>query len=158
MSKVLDEFTRLLKEQGKSHVKPQLVWANVKSVDWSKKTMIATDLIDDLDYYDVLLGIGAIYQKPKVGTKCLLGVLGNKAAATFLVEAESVEETIYKSDKTIFKIKEDGFVLEQNNESLKSVLNDFMDEVNKIVVINGNTINVASVTAIKERLNSILIE
>jgi len=158
MSKALDEFTRLLKEQGKSHVKPQLVWATVKSVDWDKKVMVATDLIDDLDYYDVLLGIGAVYQKPKVGTKCLLGVLGNKAAATFLVESESVEETIYKSDKTTFVIKESGFVIQQNEESLKSVLNDFMDEVNKIVVINGNTINVVKVKAIKERLNTILID
>ena len=154
----LDEFIRLQKEQGKSHVKPQIVWAIVKSVDWEKKTMIATDLLDGLDYFKVLLGIGAIYQKPKVGVKCLLGVLGNKAAATFLIEAEEVEETIYTSDKTKFVIKESGFIIQKNEESLKSVLNDFIDEVNKIVVINGNTINKAKVIAIKERLNTILIE
>jgi hypothetical protein len=154
----LDEFIRLQKEQGKAHVKPQMVWAIVKSVDWENKTMVATDLIDELDYYNVLLGIGAVYKKPKIGTKCLLGVIGNKASATFLIEASEIEETIYTSDKTIFKIKEDGFVLEQNGDSLKSVLNDFIDEVNKIVVIYGNTINVAKVTAIKERLNTILIE
>lgn len=152
----LDEFTRLLREQGKSHVKPQLVWATVKSVDWEQKTMTATDVVDGLDYYNVLLGIGAIYKNPKAGTKCLLGVVGNKAAATFLIEAESVEETIYTSDKTTFVIKESGFVIKQNNESLKSVLNDFFDEVNKIVVVYGNTINKAAVLEIKERLNTIL--
>lgn len=154
----LDEFVRLQKEQGKAAVKPQLVWATVKTVDWSKKTMVATDLIDELDYYDVLLGIGSIYKKPKIGAKCLLGVLGNKASATFLIETQEVEEIVVKSDKTIFKIKENGFILEQNEDSLKSVLNDFIDEVNKIVVLNGNTINVAKVTAIKQRLNAILIE
>lgn len=158
MSNALDEFIRLQKQQGKSFVKPQMNWAIVKSVDWEKKTMVATDLIDGLDYYDVLLGIGAIYQKPKVGAKCLLGVLGNKASATFLIEAENVEETIYTSDKTKFVIKESGFVIQQDNESLKSVLNDFFDEVNKIVVIYGNTINKGAVTAIKTRLNKILIE
>lgn len=154
----LDEFVRLQKEQGKSHVKPQLVWAKVKSVDWNSKTMTATDVVDGLDYFEVLLGIGSVYKKPKVGAKCLLGILGNQASATFLIESEFVEETIYTSDKTKFIIKENGFVIQQNNESLKSVLNDFMDEVNKIVVIYGNTINVGKVTAIKDRLNTILIE
>lgn len=154
----LEEFTRLMKEQGKAAVKPQLVWATVKEVDWDAKTMTATDLVDGLDYFDVLLGIGAVYQKPKVGAKCMLGVLGNKASATFLIEASAIEETIYTSDKTKFVIKEDGFVIKQNEESLKSVLNDFIDEVNKIVVIYGNTINKAKVTTIKQRLNTILVE
>jgi hypothetical protein len=153
----LDEFIRLQKDQGKAHVKPQLVWATVKEVDWDDKTMVATDLIDGLDYYNVLLGLGAVQQKPKVGSKCLLGVLGNKASATFLVEAENVEETVFTSDKTSFVIKESGFIIKQNDESLRDVLGDFFDEVNKIVVVYGNTINVAAVTAIKERLNSILI-
>jgi hypothetical protein len=153
----LEEFTRLLKAQGKAQVKPQMVWAKVKSVDWETKTMEATDFIDGLDYFDVLLGIGAVYQKPKVGSKCLLGILGNKAEATFLIAAESVIETLFIVDKTKFAIKEDGFIIQQNEESLKLVLNDFMDEVNKIVVIYGNTINTTKVTAIKQRLNSILI-
>lgn len=152
----LDEFIRLQKEQAKASVKPQLVWAKVKSVNWENKTMVATDLVDELDYYDVVLGIGAIYQKPKVGAKCILGVLGNKASATFLIEASAIEETIYTSDKTVFVIKEDGFIIKQNEESLKSVLNDFFDEVSKIVVIYGNTINVPAVTSIKQRLNTIL--
>ncbi len=154
----LDEFIRLQTAQGKAHVKPQIVWAKVKAVDWENKTMVATDIIDGLDYFEVQLGVGGVYQKPKVGAKCLLGVLGNNTSATFLIEASNIEETIFTSDKTIFKIKEDGFVLEQNGESLKNVLNDFIDEVNKIVVIYGNTINQAKVTAIKERLNTILIE
>ncbi|MCI2229588.1 hypothetical protein MC378_10450 [Polaribacter sp. MSW13] len=155
---VIDEFVRLQKVQGKAYVKPQLVWAKVKSVNWENKTMVATDIIDGLEYYDVLLGLGAVQQKPKVGTKCLLGILGNQASATFLVEAEAVEEIICKSDKTKFVIKETGFIIQQNEESLKSVLNDFIDEVNKIVVIYGNTINKAKVTAIKKRLNTILVE
>ena len=155
---VLDEFTRLLKEQGKSVVKPQMIWAKVKTVDWAAKTMTAEDVVDGLDYYAVLLGIGGIYQKPKVGAKCVLGILGNKAAATFLIEAENIEETIFTNRSTIFEIKENGFVIHQNKESLKEVLNDLIDEVNKIVVINGNTINVAKMLAIKQRLNTILIK
>jgi hypothetical protein len=157
MSGAITEFTRLLKEQQKSAVSPQLIWAIVKEVNWSAKTMIAESIVDGLDFYNVLLGLGSFYRKPKVGTKCLLGVLGNKTAATFLIETEAYEEAVFKSDITEFTIKENGFIVKQGNESLKTILNDFIDEVNKIVVIQGRTIDVTAVTLIKQRLNTVLI-
>jgi hypothetical protein len=152
----LTEFTRLLKQQQKSAVNPQLIWAKVKNVDWSAKTMTAENIVDGLDYFDVLLGLGSFYRKPKLGTKCLLGILGNNTSATFLIEAEAYEEAIFKSNESVFTIKEDGFIVKQGNESLKDVLNDLIDELNKIRVIQGRTINVVAVTAIKNRLNTIL--
>ena len=152
----IEEFTRLLKQQQKGAIQPQLIWATVESVDWVNKTMTAKSVVDGLEYFDVLLGLGSFYRKPKVNTKCLLGVLGNKAAATFLIEAEAFEEEIYKSGNTEFTIKESGFIVKQGNESLKTVLNDLIDELNKIVVIQGRTIDVAAVTLIKNRLNTVL--
>ena len=153
----ITEFTRLLKAQQKSAVNPQLIWATVKAVDWNSKTMTAESVVDGLEYFNVLLGLGSFYRKPKVGTKCLLGVLGNKAAATFLIEAEAFEESVFISDESEFTIKESGFILKQGNESLKTILNDFITEVNKIVVVQGRTIDVAAVTLIKKRLNTVLI-
>jgi hypothetical protein len=157
MSKAIDEFQRLLKEQQKGAVNPQLIWATVEAVDWNAKTMTAKSVVDGLEYYNVLLGLGSFYRKPPIGTKCLLGVLGNKAAATFLIEAEAFEEEIYKSGTTEFTIKETGFIIKQGDESLKTILNDFITEVNKIVVVQGRTIDVAAVTLIKNRLNTVLI-
>lgn len=157
MGKEIDEFTRLLKAQQKSVVNPQLVWATVKSVDYTKKTMTATSIVHELDYFNVLLGLGSFYRKPKVGTKCLLGILGDKTSATFLIEAEAFEEANYISGNTAFTIKETGFILKQCDESLKTILDDLIDELNKIVVIQGRTINVAAVTLIKQRLNTVLI-
>jgi len=156
MTKKLDEFVRLLKALQKAEVKPQMVWATVKEVDWKKKQMTAIGLIDNLEYYNVLLGLGHIAKKPKVDSNCLLGVIGNHDAFTFLVEAQEVEEMVVVSDTAEMTIKNDGFIIKKGNESLTNVLNDFIDEVNKIVVINGTTINVAAVTAIKNRLNTIL--
>ncbi|WP_055394754.1 hypothetical protein [Flagellimonas eckloniae] len=156
MGKELDEFTRLLGEAQKSAVKPQMVWANVKEVDWDNKRMVAIGLIDELEYYDVLLGLGHIDKRPKVGSKCLLGIIGNHSAFTFLIEAEHVEEMTVVSNETELTVKEDGLVVRKANESLKDVLNDFIDEVNKIIVINGTTINKVAVTEIKQRLNTIL--
>lgn len=152
----LDEFVRLLKEKQKSQTQPQVVWATVKTVDWEKRTMVATGLVDDLEYYDVLLGLGNTYKKPKQGSKCLLGVIGNHSAFTFLIEAESVEEMLVVSGESEMTVKEEGFIIKRADQSLTQVLNDFIDEVNKIVVINGTTINVAAVTLIKQRLNTIL--
>ena len=151
-----DDFVRMLEEQTTSKVNAQIVWVKATEVDWSSKTMTAVSLLDDLEYFDVQLGLGSIYKKPKVGTKCLVGIIENKPAASFLIEAVEVEESIYTSKDASFVINETGFVIKKGEESLKTVLNDFIDEVNKIVVIQGNTINVEKVTAIKNRLNTIL--
>lgn len=156
MGKELDEFTRLLREAQKAAVRPQMVWATVKSVDWDKKRMVAIGLIDNLEYYDVLLGLGHVHKRPKQGSKCLLGVIGNHSAFTFLIEAEEVQEMLVVSNETQLTVKEEGFILKKGDESLTDVLNDFIDEVNKIVVINGTTIDVPAVTLIKQRLNTIL--
>lgn len=157
MSKAITEFQRLLKVQQKSVVNPQLIWATVESVDWDNKSMTAKSIVDGLEYFNVLLGLGSHFRKPKAGTKCLLGVLGNKAAATFLIEAEAFEESVIKSSTTEFIIKENGFIIKQGNESLRTILNDMINELNKIVVIQGKTINVPAMTAIKNRLNTVLI-
>lgn len=156
MSKKLDEFVRLMKQGQKAMVKPQMVWAIAGDVDSEKNTMTATGLIDKLEYYDVLLGIGHITKIPKKGAACLLGIIGGHSAFTFLIEAENVTEMKIISDKTNFIINENGYLIKQDEESLTAVLNEFIDEVLKIVVINGRSVNVPALTEIKQRLNTIL--
>ncbi|MDQ8012045.1 MAG: hypothetical protein REI96_06335 [Flavobacterium nitrogenifigens] len=151
------QFNQILGQKIKELIPVQTVWAVVKDVDWENKTMTATGEIDDLDYYDVLLGIGDHYHKPKIGAKCLIGSIGN-SANTFLFSADEVEETIFKRGDSELTIKAEGFIIKQSDESLKKVLNDMIDEINKIIVINGTSINVPAMTAIKQRLNTVLIE
>lgn len=153
----IGDFNNLMAEKMKRSQSVQTVFATVKAVDWDKKTMTATGVIDDLDYYDVLLGLGEIYTKPKVGSRVLIGLINNQGNNSFLIWSEETEEWAHKVGKAEMEMKNDGFVLEAQGESLKNVLNDFIDEVNKIIVVNGTTINVAAVTAIKQRLNKILI-
>ena len=151
-----DEFDRLLKSKIKDKSTAQIVWAVAQKVDWSAKRMTAMGVVDNLEYYNVILGINHITVKPKVGSRCLLGVIGNKGAATFLIEAENVEEMVVVQDEAKLTIKESGFIIEKGNESLTDVLTDFMDEVLKIIVINGTSVNVPALTAIKNRLKTIL--
>jgi len=168
----IQELGNVLNERTKSLIDIQTHWCNVKSVDWDKKLMIAVGLVDDLPFYDVNLGIGSIYKKPKLKTKCLIGIINNNIADAFLIECDEVEEIIFTSGESVLTIKEDGFIVKQSNESLKVILNDLVaeinklnDEVAKIVVSIGVSPNVPilvqiknATTQINDRLNNVLIE
>ncbi|TLP81352.1 hypothetical protein [Maribacter sp. ACAM166] len=156
MSRKLDEFVRLMKQSQKAIVKPQMVWAKAGAVNLEKNTMVATGVVDDLEYYDVLLGLGHINKVPNNGALCLLGVIGNHSGFTFLIEAESVQAMQIKSNETDLIIDENGYQITKANESLTTILNEFIDEVLKIVVIQGQSVNVPALTAIKQRLNTVL--
>ena len=152
----LNEFTKLLDLKAKGNAKVQTHWVEVVEVDWNTKTMTAKGLTDDLEFYDVLLGLGVFYKKPKVGAKCLIGLILNNEAATFLIEAEAVDELFIEVGTSTFKIDANGFLVKRDNETLKKVLNDLIVELNKIIVIQGTSINVPAMNAIKQRLNTVL--
>lgn len=152
-----DDFVRLIDRRTQTAQVKAVVWATVKEVDWDKKDMTATSISDGLDYYEVPLGVGTFYRRPVVGSKVLLGILEGKKAAAVLLDAEDVEELVYTSGESVFTIKKEGYIIKQGNESLRDCLNDFIDECNKIIVVNGTSINVPAVEAIKERLNTILV-
>jgi hypothetical protein len=132
----MDEIRKLansIREAGKKHVLVQTAWVIVKSVDWSKKTMVATGVVDDLDYHDVLLGIGSIYIKPKKGCKCLIGLIENKDGAAFLIDCEETEEVVikhkkvsYDADSIIFNGGQNGGLCKKDKvaEKLNKIEND----------------------------------
>ncbi|CDF80566.1 conserved hypothetical protein [Formosa agariphila KMM 3901] len=154
----IQEFGNLITKTFNKNTKIQTHWAEAISVNWEDKTMVAKGTADNLEFHDVLLGVGDCFRKPKKGARCLVGTILNQEAATFLMACTDLEETVITANQTQLTVKETGFIIKQNNESLKDVLNDMIDEINKIKVIYGNTINILEMTAIKERLNTILIE
>jgi hypothetical protein len=153
----ISDFVEIINKKIKERVPVQTVWATVVSVDWDKKIMTAKGVHDDLDFFNILLGLEHQYIKPKVNSKALIGIIENTDANAFLIKADEVEEMVIKSGDSTFTIKTDGFIVKKGNETLREILNDFIDEVNKIIVINGTTINVEAVNAIKQRLNTVLI-
>lgn len=152
----LAKFKTLLTDKAKSHVPIQTEWVTVKSVDWENKTMLGKGELNGLDYEDILLGLGSFYRKPKVESLATIGIINNSAAC-FLIAAEEIEEFAWQNEKASYRITPEGFEIKREKETLKKVLNDFIDEVNKIVVVQGTTINQAAVIEIKERLNTVLI-
>lgn len=162
MDEIIDEFYELMHRHIDSKIRHQIVWATVKEVDWDKKTMTATGLLDDLDYQDVLLGLGSYYRYPTVGSKCLIGVIENKPASVFLLDCESFQEDQTISGDTVMQVKESGFVFKKGDLSLRSQLIDLIDETNninkelqKVVVAVGVTPNVPSLIQIHTKLESV---
>lgn len=132
----INELAQNLQSMAKRHVKVQTAWAVVKSINWGEKTMVATGVLDELDYHDVLLGIGGEARKPKLRSQCLLGMIENQDGAAFLIAAEEYE----------------GFLFESQNENLGKILDDLIREILNIYAPK----NVANIGVIRERLKKVL--
>lgn len=162
MSNKIADFVSLLGQHRNGGVPVQTVWAVAKYVDWETKTMVATGQIDNLDYHNVLLGNGHQYKKPKVGTICLLGIIQNNAAMTFLIDAQQIEEHLLIQDQTLFKMDLNGFLMQRESSNLKDILQNLIKEVNllnrelqKVVVSVGVTPNVPVLQQIEQRTTDI---
>jgi hypothetical protein len=114
----IEKFISGLNGMSKQSVKITTTWATVKSVNWEEKTMTAIGLLDDLEYHEVLLGLGSVFIKPIEGSDCLLGMIENKDAAQFLIMAEKVEEMLVNSEKITFNEGENNGLVKV--EPLKS--------------------------------------
>ncbi len=93
---------------------------------------------------------------PKKGSIVLCGIIENDTSEAYLIGCSEIEKISLKIDNCVFECNTDGVKIENNSENLNTVLSDWITEVSKIVVIQGRTINVTAMTAIKHRLNNIL--
>lgn len=116
------EFGKLLTSKTKKLIDVQTHWCIVKEVDWDKKTMTATGVIDGCDFFEVNLGIGSINRNPTIGSKCIVGIINNNAADAFLIECESVDE-IEISDATGFKLVLKDGKMTINGETFGGIVN-----------------------------------
>lgn len=131
MSNKIAEFKKLMTEKAKSQVPIQTEWVTVKSVNWDDKTMVGTGELNELDYEDVLLGLGAVYKKPKVGSLALVGKINNSAGC-FLIDCEAYDQIEVNSKLTNLQVKEKGVRIVKGTEDLRKILEDFMCEKNKM--------------------------
>lgn len=87
-----DELKRAFDNQKKGVFQAQLRWVKAIRIDWKEKTMDAMGIADELEYYNIQLGAGSIFMKPKPDTICLIGILEGQEAAGFLLSASELEE------------------------------------------------------------------
>lgn len=86
----LERLKQAIIAQVKANVPVQTVWAECVSADPEAGTMVA--MRDELEYDDVLLGLGADITVPEPGSKVLLGIIENKHVGTFLLLAERIAD------------------------------------------------------------------
>ena len=156
----LDKLKQTITELIKSNIPIQTVWAEVKEVDWEERTMTVVGINDEVEYYDVLLGLGSIDLKPKVGSSCLIGIIENRDTASFLIMVDEIEEIDINADRCQLNIN-DGFLLKKENESLANLMSDLLQEIQKMkfTTNTGSTIllvNKPQFLAIENRFKDFL--
>lgn len=85
---MIEELKQAIVAQIRARVPVQTVWAECVAADVASGTMTAT--ANGLEYHDVLLGLGADMTVPEPHSRVLLGLVGNKAEATWLIYAERI--------------------------------------------------------------------
>lgn len=127
----LDKFGQLFKQHLNGSVKASLRWVTAKVVDWDAQMMTATDS-DELEYFDVLLGVGTMAIKPVLNTDCLIAIVEGDEATAFLLYADEAELIQFNGGEngglTITPTLKEN--LDKNNDILEALLN----------VINGGPI------------------
>jgi hypothetical protein len=93
---------------------------------------------------------------PKERSVVLCGIIENDTSEAYLLGCSEIDSIKFKVNNCEFYLDKTGVKIDNNGENLSNVLSDWIDEVSKILVIQGKTINVTAMTAIKERLNNIL--
>lgn len=115
------KLKQTLRERTRSEIPVIVVWATAEAVDWEKKTMLAIGVMDGVPYYDVLLGLGNKYVKPKVGSKCLLGLIENNDAAAFLIDSEEVEDIEWRISGK--------YLIANKTEDMLTLIKDLLDAI-----------------------------
>lgn len=156
----LDKLKDTLAEMAKGAIPVQTVWVEVTEVDWEERTMTAIGVDDELEYYDVLLGLGSIDLKPKKGSTCLIGIIENQDTASFLINADQIEEIDINVEDCQLKIN-NGFLLKKENETLAKLMSDLLKEIQKMkfTTNTGSTIllvNKPQFLAIENRFKDFL--
>lgn len=156
----LDKLKDTLAEMAKGAIPVQTVWVEVTEVDWEERTMTAIGIDDDLEYYDVLLGLGSVDLKPKTGSTCLIGIIENQNTSSFLITVNEIEEIDINVEDCQLKIN-NGFILRKQNETLAKLMSDLLREIQKMkfTTNTGSTIllvNQPQFLAIENRFKDFL--
>lgn len=163
MSNNINEFARILGDvanrNGKTNA--QVIWARCTSLDWEAKTMEAESVSEGVRYYDVILGNGFTYVRPRIGSLCLIGLIGGERFETFLMDADEVDEVEMKASGV--NISTDGTKIEIRNgdHSLKTLIDALFERINEMVFTTnvGPTIklvNAPQFQQLKERFGELL--
>ncbi|MFC0344056.1 hypothetical protein [Epilithonimonas hispanica] len=127
----LDKLKQTINELIKGNIPIQTVWVTVSEVDWEERTMTAVGIDDEVEFFDVLLGLGSVDLKPKIGSDCLIGIIENQSTSSFILTANELEEIDVVVEECQLNINK-GFLLKKENETLAKLMSDLLKEIQKM--------------------------
>ena len=155
-----EAFNQAIQQIIKANEKMIIVSGIVKEVradaiDVTRKSM--PDIID-VRFNAVLNGVSNKFKiVPKVGTAVLCGIIESDISEAVLLTCGEVDKVEITIDTLQFELSNAGVNIKNQNENLKTVINDLIDELDKIKIIYGNDINHLQLASIKTRINKILV-
>ena len=93
---------------------------------------------------------------PADKSSVMYAIIDNQEAEAVILMCSEIDRIIYKVGKAQYELDKDGHLIQFDNEKLSTAITDLINEVAKIIVINGRSPNVLALTAIKNRINKIL--
>ena len=117
----------------------QLRWCTARSVDKEKRIMDAMGEADELEYFDIQLGMGAVNIYPKVGSLCLIAIVEGQETDAYLVSAAEVDGMELTAETiTLNGGQTGGLVLvEKLTEKLNAIVEAFNKHTHEVVT-TGN--------------------
>ena len=142
--------------------RPALFRAVVKEV--KEGSDLCTVEIGDLELSDVRLRAikkdkekDTLLITPKKGSIVLLADMSDGEMCDLAVVAHSeVVETLLKIEKLEFKTHKKGFFISNNDENLGKIIHDFIEELIKVIVVQGRTPDIPELKNIQKRLAKVL--
>jgi hypothetical protein len=132
--------------------------AQVVSVDKTAGTCVVND--DGIDYTDVALSATVedngkrFYLFPKVGSFVLVSPINEDLHRLYVEFFSEVESFDLEIETVKMQIDQDGFLLKKNSETLKALMVDLLEEIQKIKF----TTNAGPTILLLNKPNFVLIE
>ena len=92
---------------------------------------------------------------PKEGSNVLFAFADDRPEA-YILSCSEVERVEVKIGTTEHILQADGHTIKKGNENLAKILEDFMQELQNVIVVQGTTPNIPAIEAIKTRMKQLL--
>lgn len=164
MSRQLNDISNALALFASQYGPPAIIPATVISVD-EKKAVISARLIEGSEVIDIRLRSlindgGSILLVPKEGSLVLLGSINNSNNYV-VISIHEVTRIIYKTGKATFDMNDSGHLIQREQETLRKLLEDLLDEILRMrfTTQSGPTVSLVNQPAfeqIKNRIKNLL--
>lgn len=93
---------------------------------------------------------------PAEGSPVIYAIVDNQEAEACLLMCSQIEKVITEVGQAKYHLDKQGHLLQVGDQKLSSVIEDLINEVAKIIVVNGRSPNVVALNQIKQRMKKIL--